>query len=130
MASPRGAVRSSCWRSWMNSAKRWTSGDMVCAPGFYVVASCRLPVCRIHFGNRQLGTGNLQPQLPDGRLLVFVDRSVIRQSHDLKSLVDDGRQAAEGDLAAFVHHLLDDLDEDADADRVDDLGLAQVEQEL
>src|ERR1043165_204876 len=65
----------------------------------------------------------------DGLRFVGVDGGVVRQSHDLKGLVDDGRERAEGDLAALVHHLLDDLDEDGDADRVDDLRLAQVEQE-
>src|SRR5438128_1245787 len=69
-----------------------------------------------------------QAQFFDSDLFVFVNRRVIRETHNLKRLVDDRRQAAEGDLAALVHHLLDDLDEDADADRVDDLRFAQVEQ--
>src|SRR5207237_3858382 len=70
-----------------------------------------------------------QGQILNGRFLVFIDRRVVRQSHDLKRLVDDGREAAEGDLAAFVDHLLDDLDEDRDADRVDDLRLAKIQQQ-
>src|SRR5438067_1916814 len=70
----------------------------------------------------------LQSQLLDGALFVLEDHGVVGQAHDLESLVDDRREAAEGDLAAFVDHLLDDLDEDADADGVDDFRIAKVQQ--
>src|ERR1043166_8300821 len=70
-----------------------------------------------------------QCQIAERLVLARVDLRVICQPHDLEGLVDDGGEAAEADLAALVHHLLDDLDEDGDADGVDDLGLAEVEQE-
>src|SRR6266511_1122073 len=70
-----------------------------------------------------------QRQIADRFFLAGVNLRVVRQPHDLEGLVDDGGEAAEADLAALVDHLLDDLDEDADADGVDDLGLAEVEQE-
>src|SRR3954447_23405985 len=76
------------------------------------------------------GDGNdLQPQLLARRFFVVEDHRVVGQAHDLEGLVDDGREAAEGDLAAFVDHLLDDFDEDADADGVDDFRIAKVQQQ-
>src|SRR5438309_10008805 len=80
-------------------------------------------------GPARVAGSAVEPQLLYRGIFVIEDRRVVRQSHDLKRLVNDRREAAEGDLAAFVHHLLDDLDEDADADRIDDLRLAQVEQQ-
>src|SRR5688572_14925017 len=44
--------------------------------------------------------------------------------------MDDRSEAAEGDLPSTLDHLLDDLDEDGDADGVDDLGVAQVQEEV
>src|SRR5688500_18529920 len=72
------------------------------------------------------GGGDLQ--LAHGRRLVGVDRRVLSQTHDLKRLLNDRGQAAKGDGAAFFRHFLDDLDEDADSDRVDDLGFAKIEE--
>ncbi len=40
-----------------------------------------------------------------------------------------GRQVAEAEPTLDLEHLLDDLDQDRDADRVDDLGLLEVEQQ-
>src|SRR5881628_1623598 len=69
------------------------------------------------------------PDLGHGRRLVAVDRSVLREAHDMEGLLDGRRQAAETELALDLQHLLDDLDEDGDADRVDDLGAGEVEKE-
>src|SRR5881296_3846662 len=71
----------------------------------------------------------LEAELFHRGFFVLVNRRVIRQAHDLKRLVNDGREAAEGNLAVLFHHLLDDFDEDADADRVHDFRFAQVQQQ-
>src|SRR5688572_10432896 len=71
----------------------------------------------------------LQLEIVERCVLTVVDRGVIRQTHDLESLVDDGSEAAERDLSALLHHLLDDLDEDADADRIDDLRFFEIQKE-
>src|SRR3954451_11412041 len=50
-----------------------------------------------------------QSQIAERLVLARVDLRVVGQPHDLERLVDDGGEAAEADLAALVHHLLDDL---------------------
>src|SRR3954453_8173081 len=47
----------------------------------------------------------------------------------MEGLFDGRSQAAESQLAVDLDHLLDDLDEDGDADRVDDLRPRQVQEE-
>src|SRR6185312_3733240 len=69
------------------------------------------------------------PDLGHGRRLVAVDRSVLREAHDMEGLFDGRSEAAEAELAVDLQHLLDDLDEDGDTDRVDDLGAGEVEEE-
>jgi hypothetical protein len=50
-------------------------------------------------------------------------------AHDVEGLLDRRGEAAETQAAVDLDHLLDDLDEDRNADRVDDLGSRQVEQQ-
>src|SRR6185436_8017226 len=69
------------------------------------------------------------PELGNGGGLVGEDGCILRQPHDVEGLLDGGGQAAETELALDLDHLLDHLDEDRDADRVDDLGTAEIEQE-
>src|SRR5258706_3290756 len=69
------------------------------------------------------------PDLGHGRRLVAVDRSVLREAHDMEGLLDGRSEAAEAELALDFQHLLDDFDENGDADRVDDLGAGKVEEE-
>src|SRR5436190_1083891 len=57
------------------------------------------------------------------------DPRVLREPHDLERLLDRRRQPAEREPAAGVEHLLEDLDQDRDADRVHDLRLLEVEEE-
>src|ERR1700737_1302504 len=71
----------------------------------------------------------LQREFLSRGLFALEDGCVVRQPHDLKRLMDDRGEAAERDLATLVHHLLDDLDENADSDRVDDLGVAEIQQQ-
>src|SRR3954470_5933540 len=47
----------------------------------------------------------------------------------MEGLFDGRSQAAEAELALDLQHLLDDLDEDGDADRIDDLGAGEVEEQ-
>src|SRR6185312_8988894 len=53
------------------------------------------------------------PDLGHGRRLVAVDRSVLREAHDMEGLFDGRSEAAEAELAVDLQHLLDDLEEDA-----------------
>src|SRR6185295_15494986 len=69
------------------------------------------------------------PDLGHGRRLVAVDRSVLREAHDMEGLLAGRSQAAEAELALDLQHLLDDLDQDGDADRVDDLGAGEVQEQ-
>src|SRR5687767_2598151 len=72
----------------------------------------------------------LHAQIAQGSFLVGKDLRVLSQTHDLERLLDDRGQSAEPDTPALVDHLLDDFDQDADADRVDDLGLPKIEQQI
>src|SRR5688500_11282997 len=75
-----------------------------------------------------VGSLRFEVEIVQCRVLAVVDRRVIRETHDLEGLVDDGSQAAEGDAASLLHHLLDDFDQDADSDGVDDLRILQIQQ--
>src|SRR5437016_981729 len=110
------------WSTWPACRESWPNcGQSSAASG----SATRRRRKTVGFTARLRGQG----QIAERFFLAPVDLRVVRQPHDLEGLVDDGGEAAEADLAALVDHLLDDLDEDADADGVDDLGLAEVEQE-
>src|SRR5262249_46031602 len=91
-------------------------------------ASCRWPSRTPRSGPRP-GRARLRPPRHGlkGIRLAREDLSVLGEPHDAERLVDGRRQVAEGEQALLVHDLLEDLDQDRDADRVDDAGLLEIE---
>src|ERR1039457_5873782 len=71
----------------------------------------------------------LAPEPGEGGLGSGEDARILGQPHDLEGLLDRGRQPAESELSPLIEQLLQNLDENGDADRIDDLRLLEVEEE-
>ena len=69
------------------------------------------------------GPTRTPPQPGEGGFGGGEEARILGESHDLERLLDRRREPAEGQAAALVEQLLEDLDQDGDADRVDDLRL-------
>src|ERR1022692_186656 len=71
----------------------------------------------------------LAPEPGEGGLGSGEDARILGQPHDLEGLLDRGRQPAESQLSPLIEQLLQNLDENGDPDRVDDLRLLEVEEQ-